>query len=499
MNNTITYRGCTLLDGPHNFFKLQCGVLPSFGFFRVTGSTTEPQLTDENNESLDLTLPGELTFSDGTNVVTLYNLYLVRATPAILTTGENTVWDIVLADERIMWPFYYGTQNYNTYLSDRTRTRDFLGEKDFELSNLNGAQEWSYEDIIQQLASTLSVSILGIPVPLRSPRNIVANGLPVPNILQRLFRELSCFIAPDITNQAQQFHLHALGAEENPAETAVLAVLDKYRYAGGQIYINPSLQRSDYATTLTAANTDDKVLDYGLALDIGGTGVYKIPSAYAALHVNEVIKNNAYLDIVGNELAKEYKDTYQNLWRDITYAGIWSNVFLGSVCQEIIWQSNSRGAFTRIRSFKPEEKELPGSQSTFFSYNGYPVPEIPIKSYFLGKPRVAYSSGATLVLDPCDINGVSTGENNITVQADYTLPVVTGTALNIPTTAIIPCIQAADKLWYIAGVPVQAWGEVTYNTTTHKLYQTTWFEWGWFRTTISDIQEITTAVNCTAV
>ena len=110
-----------------------------------------------------------------------------------------------------------------------------------------------------------------------------------------------------------------------------------------------------------------------------------------------------------------------------------------------------------------------------------------------GKPTEAYTTGATFILAPCDSAGTGTGEANVTVQAGWTLPTVTGTALTIPTTAIIPFVQAANGNYYVLGQPVQAWGPVTYNSGTKKLQQTTWYEFGLFRSTISDAQDITTA------
>jgi len=85
----------------------------------------------------------------------------------------------------------------------------------------------------------------------------------------------------------------------------------------------------------------------------------------------------------------------------------------------------------------------------------------------------------------------------VIVQAPWTLPAVDpGDPLSIPITAIIPFQMAADGLFYVLGQPFQDYGAVTYDTVSHELRQTTWYEWGWFRTTISDPQEITTAVPC---
>lgn len=120
---------------------------------------------------------------------------------------------------------------------------------------------------------------------------------------------------------------------------------------------------------------------------------------------------------------------------------------------------------------------------------------LPKKVIRWGKPTEAYTSGAQITLDPTDPAGTDNGEGNATVEAGWTLPTVTGTALNIPVTAIVPFVRIAGGKHHVWGQPVQQWGEVTFNTTTRKLYQTTWYDWGWFRTTISDIQDVTTASN----
>ena len=60
-----------------------------------------------------------------------------------------------------------------------------------------------------------------------------------------------------------------------------------------------------------------------------------------------------------------------------------------------------------------------------------------------------------------------------------------------------PLIKAADGLYHVLGQPVQEWGQLSWSTSTHKLYQTTWYDWGWFRTTISEPQEIVAFGPCT--
>ena len=114
-----------------------------------------------------------------------------------------------------------------------------------------------------------------------------------------------------------------------------------------------------------------------------------------------------------------------------------------------------------------------------------------------GVPVSPWTAGATMAVTPCDAHGTATGEGNVNIEAGWTLPTVDGTALTIPVTAIIPFIAVGAK-WYVLGPnPFQAYGKVTYDATNHKFLQTTWYEWGMFRTTISDPQLIVDLVDCT--
>lgn len=112
-----------------------------------------------------------------------------------------------------------------------------------------------------------------------------------------------------------------------------------------------------------------------------------------------------------------------------------------------------------------------------------------------GVPTTAYTSGATITLDPCDVAGTDNGEANVTVQAGWTLPANT----NIPVTAIIPYQAAADGLNYVIGQPREVMTNFQYDTSSHKLQKKVRYDFGVFATTESSAWvDITTAVDCTA-
>lgn len=125
-------------------------------------------------------------------------------------------------------------------------------------------------------------------------------------------------------------------------------------------------------------------------------------------------------------------------------------------------------------------------------------------SIMFGFPTAAVASeAATMTLDPCDAGGADNDQANVTVQAGWTFPTVTGTALTIPTTAIIPFVRAVDGHYHVvgglpAGAPRTVVTNIQYDTTTHKLQMKLRYSFGIFTTTESDWQDITTAVDCTA-
>jgi hypothetical protein len=113
-----------------------------------------------------------------------------------------------------------------------------------------------------------------------------------------------------------------------------------------------------------------------------------------------------------------------------------------------------------------------------------------------GKPSSAYSSGATMTLDPCDAGGADNGLENVTVQAGFTLPAGT----EISTSTVVPFCQAADGKFYVVGTMREVMTAFQYDTTSHKLQKKVRGDFGLFATTESSAWiDITTAVDCTAV
>jgi len=356
--NTITYHGKPLVESPQGFFKLTTGVEPSFGFFRMAVADVEYVLTTQGGA------PGALIFSSDQGDVTLYNIYMVKSLSVPAVT--DAVCDVVLADERILWQYTYGTADYNTYNANR-----LVGVSDFELENLNGASEWTFAELITALKTILDIATLTVTPPTRKPRNIIGKNIPGPCILQQLLIALQSYITIDLQIADPTYAILALGDVEQAGDLTLMATYAANIHKERTIRINPLIQKGLAVKMLASANPGEapgRLLTYGSGSATGGSGSHFVPSVYSVFG-DEV--NSAGLGTIGDEVAGEYVDSFQNTWRDTIYAG--NLPFkLNRAVHEITWQSHVYGAFTHIKSFRPREA-LKGEslRDMLFAYHKY--------------------------------------------------------------------------------------------------------------------------------
>lgn len=355
--NEISYHGRALLEGPQNFFKLTTGVTPSYGFFRMKAEDVTYILSTRSGA------PGSLVLTDGTNTVTLYKIYLVKS--ASVSSLDNNVCDVILADERILWSYKYGTTDYNTYKTDRT-----IGTAEFELENLNGGSEWTFTQLKDALKSILGMGTLNFLPPSRKPRNVIGTNISGANIMKQFLIATNSYIACNLQFATPTYDILPVGEVETAPDIALFTTYSNLLHKGHTIQLNPLVQQGSIAKMLAAADPDvapDRLLTYGSQV-AGGIGNYYIPSPYAVFGDEE---NAAALGTIGNEVATEYAASFANTWRDNTYAGILP-FKLNRAIHEIIWTSTIKGAFTQIKSFRPREEFLPKDlRDTLFTYQTY--------------------------------------------------------------------------------------------------------------------------------
>jgi hypothetical protein len=366
--NEIYFGSIPLLQGPDNFFKLTPGVRPSFGIFRMS--------TANNNITTVMATPLNLILSDDREEpLTLYNLYAIKAVtePSL----ETVACQLILADARILWLNRYGTRDYNTYGADRAAVENIDGdEQDYVMDNLNGEVPWTYVQIIEDLAVILEVTIdTSRWTGLRYPRNIIADGVPIPIVLQKLFEEMGCYLAVDLTISPPTYTLYLIGKVEEEVDLTELTTYASRIHTQQLSTLNPITKPKNISAQFITSpslnpTTGDRLITLGSAEITAGNGTYQVPSSHAALFDGLDHLNLNYLTTIGEELATMYADSWSNGWQDICFAGVLS-LGLNSAIHEIFWQSTIKGAFTSIKSFRPREEPFPTPQLTYLTYGDY--------------------------------------------------------------------------------------------------------------------------------
>ena len=113
----------------------------------------------------------------------------------------------------------------------------------------------------------------------------------------------------------------------------------------------------------------------------------------------------------------------------------------------------------------------------------------------LGKPTGAYTSGATITLQPCDSAGENTVETAVLVQAGWTLP----SGAEIGTDQIIPFQMAAtDGLNYAIGNPRLVVCDMEIDGGSKQLAIKKLLDFGAFASTESAWITVHTGVGCTS-
>ena len=539
-----------------SFFKLSYGVRPSFGCFTMSASAAQAVVTAGTSATLQLA---------GTS---LYNIYPVKC--EVGDALSPAIGRIYFADERVMWPFYYGTQDYNTYVPDGSSKDISGGEKDYDLDNLNphaaivdlidgggGADQvkiagdytavmtngrileirgssdpdndgsytiassaygtpnttiniptgsltdaaatggtagvmWTFTEIFADIFEaalglsgsnyTLHLQALNGAAPTRAPRNIRGKNISVPEILHQLLAQANCFLAVDLLTNPPHYQVMPIGDEDTWSSAVTYRVGEISTLAGvhyrslqnantnknpssetawwttlishgiREILINTKTSRSDDAKMLTSRpylENDGLYGTQGAAASIGGTGDYFVPSPYEAFY--ETAVNSSFLGVMGNELAAEYKLSFQNSWYDILFSGALS-LSLGRGAQEIIWElSDQKGFTTRIRSFRPREEAFL-VRHTLFGSAGY------WGASGGGLKRIAY----------CKTDSPDSDEIECYLDTDATGDLVTVKSLIINGTSLMysaPFLRDGDPVWvewlnvggtfawYITGLP----------------------------------------------
>ncbi|KKN17421.1 hypothetical protein LCGC14_0965910, partial [marine sediment metagenome] len=231
-----SYDGDVCALAPESYFKLTHGVRPSFGHFTMGVSAAAAAVSTGTSGTLVL------------EAVSLYNIYPIKSITSNALSPATA--DLVLADERCTWPFYYGGVDYNTYKSDKTLSRAISGpETDYDLDSLNSASEWTFAEVFENIFETVlglaaarytvSMQAVGGAVHTRMPRNIRGKNIPVPEILHQVLAQANCFLAVDLLTNPPHYQVLPIGDEDTwqsaiTYRVGAITLLGGVRYRGLQ-------------------------------------------------------------------------------------------------------------------------------------------------------------------------------------------------------------------------------------------------------------------------
>jgi hypothetical protein len=129
----------------------------------------------------------------------------------------------------------------------------------------------------------------------------------------------------------------------------------------------------------------------------------------------------------------------------------------------------------------------------------HPRPNLTREVHF-GKPTAAYSSGATMTLDPCDVAGADlSGRDNVTVyvqasKASYS----TNNSTTVGTSTVVPYVRGTDGNWYVMGQPRLVITDWRVDTSNLKFQVKTRDDWGPFCTSESAWVDKHTGDDCSS-
>jgi hypothetical protein len=113
-----------------------------------------------------------------------------------------------------------------------------------------------------------------------------------------------------------------------------------------------------------------------------------------------------------------------------------------------------------------------------------------------GYPNADYTSGSTITLVLCDVNGEPlTADESSTqvVQAGWSLASGVKLPAGVP---IMPFQKAQDGNFYVCGTMKEIVTNIQYDGSAHKLQKKIKDDWGFFQTNESDWIDIIDFVNC---
>jgi len=358
--NKLTYKDRALQAGPHNFFRLESGARPSFGIFQCDEGTYGYLF-----DNARLPNGGNLVFSDGIRTVTLHDIYVVEARPArgyasagFPSGNDCGLYDLILADARILWLNTAGDKNYNMYKADRTlEVQEGYSE----------SENWTWVDMIDDLATlagaTIEDNFARLAALTSEPRNIMAKGRPVADVLEETLSFLGLVMIPGIIESSTYYIQYANDYNKDWLTNE----RKKLVFEGGPVSRNDLILPKNIGLRVSSGPVAKIELTATAEYDAKGSGSLYLDVKHAGeLDENGELQNTDELTALRGDLIASHSQPNPELM--VTLVGIHDLVSDGFT--DVEWRSTSEGAFTRGLVRKPKVKAT-RPEDGLFNYGAF--------------------------------------------------------------------------------------------------------------------------------
>jgi hypothetical protein len=267
------------------------------------------------------------------------------------------LYDLILADARILWLNIACDKNYNMYKANRTFE---IQEEETE------GVPWTWVGIIDDLATLAGVTITDDSGRLSGltsePRNIMAKGRPVTDVLEEILSFLGLVMIPVMSESL----VYDIQRADDYNKDWLTTERKKLVFEGGPVARNDLILPKNIGLRVSSGpDAQIKLVDTA-EYNAKGSGSLYLDIKHTAELKDGIIQNTDELEALRGDLIASHSQPNPELM--VTLAGIHDLVSDGFT--DVEWRSTSEGAFTRGLIRKPKVKAT-RPEDGLFNYGSF--------------------------------------------------------------------------------------------------------------------------------
>lgn len=359
--NELRYAGEPLLNEPGSMFVLPWGATPGYGVFDADAKSLSRILKKLDDSGGAATL----VISDGEREVTLEDIVLVSAEPAIAKTGapgqDVVSWRLHLADLRHRLAMRTVSGRWNVLKPDR--------QVYFEETASGGeSSPWSWQEIVDKLADALDRDLTIVGTPVGAPVDLAWDSDSPLVLLDEVLAEISQYFVYSPISGLMEIYKSGTPAEADVSSLDALVRqlrvdgAQGIRVTRGEAPASVDVCFPIHDTSLADARTlaedrwhaVNKVAPETMKVAAGTKRAIYYPHAWA-LREGITITNQEALDAIATARAEEFYAPFSVQYTDYELAGLHA-ISPNSVIRRVVWVSDPDpdGARTLVRVHNPD-------------------------------------------------------------------------------------------------------------------------------------------------